>query len=210
MERFEQLPFEPLPFEQLQELWRNQPPPLARVPDAAALTREFHRYGRKRSLINLVKAVVVLWQIVWMLSTLRGDPLALTGAIWIAVAEIVFLILDWRRQMAIAGMNFTEPSLGFVAHAMARLCEDRLRFRRQWALLVCSAAGGINLMNLGSLHGSVSHRIGEHLEGTAMALVAWRLGLWLREKRDRAERRPLIAQLTAMERALKALKEGAA
>ncbi|HMC58608.1 MAG TPA: hypothetical protein VKJ01_05400 [Candidatus Solibacter sp.] len=34
------------------------------------------------------------------------------------------------------------------------------------------------------------------------------LRAWLRDKRVEAERRPLIAQLTAMERALKALKEG--
>ena len=203
MERFEQLPFEQLHFEQLQELWRNQESPPAGGPDAAALTREFHRYGRKRSLINLVKTALVLFQIVWMISRMHGNPLALTGAIWIAVAEIVFLILDWRRQMAIAGMNFTEPSLGFVAHAMARLRDDRPRFRRQWAVLVCSAAGGINLIHLGVLQGSVSYRIGEQLADTALAVVVWRLGLWIREKRDQAERRPLIAQLTAMERALK-------
>jgi hypothetical protein len=210
MERFEQLPFEPPPFEQLQELWRNQPPPPARMPDAAAFTRELHRYARRRNLIYFVKAVVVLFQIVWMISRFRWSPPALTGAIWIAAAEIVFLILDWRRQMAIAGMNFTEPSLGFVAHAMARLREDRPLFRKQCAVLVFSVAGGINLIYLGVLHGTVSHRIGEHVEGTAIAVVAWRLSLWLREKRDRAERRPLIAQLTAMERALKALKEGPA
>jgi len=36
-----------------------------------------------------------------------------------------------------------------------------------------------------------------------VALAAWRLGRWLREKRVEAERRPLIAQLTAMERSLK-------
>jgi hypothetical protein len=205
MERSEQLPFE-----QLQELWRNQQPAPARVPDAAALTRELHRYGRKRSLIYLVKAVLLLLQIVWMIARLRGSPLAMAGAIWIAAAEIVFLILNWRRQMAIAGMNFTEPSLDFVAHAMAKLRGDRPRFRQQCAVLAFSAAGGINLIYLGILHGAVSQRIAEHLAGTAVALVAWRLGLWLREKRDAAERRPLIAQLTAMERALQALKEGIA
>ena len=53
---------------------------------------------------------------------------------------------------------------------------DRPRFRRQCAVLAW------------------------HLAGT---VAAWRLGLWLREKRDRAERRPLLAQLTAMERAFK-------
>ena len=195
--------FEPLPFEELQELWQNQRQPPACVPDGGALTGELKRYGRKRNLINIVKSGLVLCQIVWMLASFRASPLALTGAVWIAVAEIVFVVLDWRRQMAIASMNFTEPSLGFVAHAMARLRGDRPLFRKQWAVLVFSAAGGINLINLGVLHGSVSYRIGQHLEGTAVAIVAWRLGLWLREKRDQAERRPLIAQLTAMERAFK-------
>jgi hypothetical protein len=202
MTGFEELPFEQPRFRQLQELWRNQPPP-AHVPDAAALTRELHRYGRKRSFIFLVKAVLAVFQIVWMIASLGGGPLALTGAIWIGGAEIAFLILDWRRQMAIANMNFTEPSLGFVAHATARLREDRLRFRKQFAVLVFSIAGAINLIYLENLHGTAGHRIAEHLEFTGTMLVAWRLGLWLREKRDRAERRPLIAQLTAMERALK-------
>jgi hypothetical protein len=191
------------PFEELQELWQNQRQPAARVLDGGALTRELKRYGRKRNLINVVKAVLVAAQISWMIARPHGSPLALCGAVWIAAAEIVFLVLDWRRQMAIAGMNFLEPSLGFVDHAVARLREDRPLFRKQWAVLVFSVAGGINLINLGVLHGSVSSRIGEHLADTAMALVVWRLGLWLREKRDRAERRPLIAQLTAMERALK-------
>jgi hypothetical protein len=73
---------------------------------------------------------------------------------------------------------------------------DRPRFHQQCAALAFRAAGGINLIYLGAR--------------TALALVAWRLGLWLREKRDAAERRPPIAQLTAMERALQALKEGVA
>jgi hypothetical protein len=198
------------PFEELQELWQNQRQPAARVLDGGALTRELKRYGRKRNLINIVKAVLVAAQISWMIATLHGSPLALAGAVWIAAAEIVFIVLDWRRHMVIAGMNFPEPSLGFVDHAVARLREDWPLFRKQCAVLVFSVAGGINLIYLGILHGTAGHRIGEHLEGTAMALVAWRLSLWLREKRDRAERRPLIAQLTAMERALKALKEGTA
>ena len=196
------------PFEELQELWQNQRQPAARALDGGALTRELKRYGRKRNLINIVKAVLVGAQISWMFARLRSSPLALGGAVWIAAAEIVFLILDWRRQMAIACMNFLEPSLGFVAHAMARLREDRPLFRKQFAVLVFSVAGGINLIYLGILHGTAGYRIGEHLEGTAMTVVAWRLGAWLRDKRVEAERRPLIAQLTAMERALKALKEG--
>ena len=114
------------------------------------------------------------------------------------------------QRNLIAGMNFTEPSLDFIAHAMARLRGDRPRFRKQCALLAFSAAGGINFIYLGILHGAVSHRIAEHLAGTAAALVAWRLGLWLREKRDAAERRPLLAQPTAIERALQALQEGVA
>ena len=196
------------PFEELQELWQNQRQPAARALDGGALTRELKRYGRKRKLINIVKAVLVAAQISWMITRTHWSPLALGGAVWIAAAEIVFLILDWRRQMAIACMNFLEPSLGFVDHAVARLREDGRLFRKQCAVLVFSAAGGINLIYLGILHGSVTHRVAEHLAGTALVLVAWRVGAWLRDKRVEAERRPLIAQLTAMERALKALKEG--
>ena len=191
------------PFEELQELWQNQEPPAAGVPDGAALTRELRRYGRNRNLINIVKAVLVAGQICYMIARMRGIPLAFAGAVWIAVAEIVFIVLDWRRQWAIAHLDFQVPSLGFVDHAVARLREDERLFRSQYAILVCSVAMGINVIYLGILSGSVAHRIMDHLEFTALALLAWRLGRWLREKRVEAERRPLIAQLTAMERSLK-------
>ena len=191
------------PFEELQQLWQNQRQPEARVPDGIALTRELKRYGRKRNLINIVKAVLVAIQISWIVARLRGSPLALGGAVWIGAAEIVFIVLDWRRQWAVAHLNFPEPSLGFVDHALARLREDARLFRRQFAILVISVVAGINLIDLGTVQGSVSRRIAGHLAGTAVALAAWRLGRWLREKRVEAERRPLIAQLTAMERSLK-------
>jgi len=191
------------PFEELQQLWQNQRQPATRVPDGAAVTRELKIYGRKRNLINIVKTVLVLAQICWMIALMRAIPLALAGALWIGAAEIAFIVLDWRRQWAIAHLNFLEPSLGFVEHAAARLREDGRLFRRQFALVILSVAAGINLIYLGTLRGSMAHRVTGHIEGTAMALAAWRLGVWLREKRVEAERRPLIAQLTAMERALK-------
>ena len=191
------------PFEELQELWQNQPPPATRQPDGTALTRELERYGRKRNLINVVKTVLVLAQISWMIAQFRRTPLALAGALWIAAAEVVFIVLDWRRQWAIAHLNFLEPSLGFVERAVARLREDARLFRKQFSLVVLSIAAGMNLINLGTIHGSVAHRVAGHIESTAVAVLAWRLGAWLREKRVEVERRPLIAQLTALQRAFK-------
>lgn len=189
------------PFEELQALWQKQQPPAARGPDGTALTRELHRYGRRRNLISVVKAVLVSGLVWWMIDRLHRRPLTLAGALWVSAAAVVFLILDWRRQYAIAHLNFTEPSLGFVRHAMAQLREDGELFRKQFQLLVLNAAIGINVIYLGTLGGSASHRIYTHLVGTAVALAAWRLGRWVREKRVEGERRPLLAQLTAMARA---------
>jgi hypothetical protein len=191
------------PFEELQELWQNQQPPAAHVPDGTALARELQRYGRKRNLINIVKSVAVLAQIFWLIARLRGSPPALLGAVWISAAEVVFIVLDWRRQWAIANLNFPEPSLGFVKHATARLREDGRLFRKHFAIVIFNVAAGMNLISLGTLHGSLVHRVTGHIEDTAVVLVAWRVGIWLRAKRVEVERRPLIAQLRAMERAFK-------
>ena len=112
-------------FEELQQLWRQQPERVMPPGDVAALTNAFRRYGRRNDLIYLGKAIVIASLLILLVSLLRHRPLAMFGACLAVFSGVLFLISDWRTQRAIARLNFASPSVEFLRSAIARLEAQR-------------------------------------------------------------------------------------
>jgi hypothetical protein len=192
------------PLEEFQELWQNQSTALL-SPDtgrAAELTAAFRRYGRRQNYINAGRLGVVFFQIIWMLLKGRRTPLSLCGLALVALGESVYLASDWRNQLGIARLNFTEPSLEFLRTTIQRLYDQRDPMRRHFWFLVVTLAGGINLLVLDKPHVTLPGRIAWHLTGCATPFAAYVIGLKIRGMRWRHECLPLIERLRAMERGL--------
>jgi len=191
-----------VPFEELQELWQSQPTALAEpaARRVTELTEAFRRYGRRQNYINVVRLGAVLFQIVWMLKTLR-TPLTLCALALLVLGESVYLFSDWRNQLGIARLNFTGPSLEFVRTAIQRL-RDQRNPQHFW-LLVATVAGGMNLLVLArGQHFTLLERIASHLTACAGPFAAVVLGLKIRGRRWRYECLPLVERLREIERAL--------
>jgi hypothetical protein len=194
-----------VPFEELKELWQNQPVALAE-PDAlraAELTEAFRRYGRRQNYFNIVRLGAVLFQIVWVLLKASRTPLNLGGLSLLVLGESVYLFSDWRNQLGIARLNFTEPSLEFVRTTLKRLFDQRDPMRPHFWMLVVTLAGGMNLLMLtkdGRL--STLERVAYHLTACATPFAAYVLGLKIRGRRWRHDCLPLVERLRDIERAL--------
>jgi hypothetical protein len=193
-----------VPFEELKELWQSQPVALAE-PDAqraAELTAAFRRYGRRQNYINSVRLGSLLVMIVWVLKANR-TPLILSGLSLIVLGVSVYLFSDWRNQLGIARLNFTEPSLEFVRTTLKRLFGQRDPMRPHFWFLVVTLAGGMNLLVLANdARLAPLERVAQHLSACAAPFAMYVLGLRIRGKRWRYECLPLVERLRAIERAL--------
>lgn len=192
------------PFEELQELWQSQATALAE-PDtarAAELTAAFRRYGRRQNYINMFRLGAMLFQIVWVLLKARRTPATLCGLALLVLGESVYLFSDWRNQLGIARLNFTEPSLAFLRTTIQQLYDQRDPMRRHFWFLVVTLAGGINLLVIENERLTQLQRIAWHLAGCATPFAAYILGLKIRGMRWKYECLPLVERLRAIERAL--------
>jgi hypothetical protein len=191
--------------EDLQKLWQSQA--ALAEPDASAraveITDAFRRYGRRQNYINVVRLAAVLFQIGWVLIKARRIPLTLCGLALLVLGESVYLFSDWRNQLGIARLNFTEPSLEFVRTTVRRLLDQRDPMRPHFWFLAVTLTGGMNLLFLaGDGRLTLLERIACHLTACAMPFAAYVLGLQIRGKRWRYECLPLVERLRAIERAL--------
>jgi len=195
-------------FEQLQELWQQQPQPHVARADGRALTRAFARYGRRQDWINLAKIVAIAAIMVWELARLRWSALSLAGvAILVAVAASLVAI-DWRSQRVISRLNFAEPSAAFVRTAIGRLMEQREPFRKYYWPFMLSMVAAMNLMfwsELGSRPTWTEY--GWHFFGCALPFAVYQLGRRFRIRRFEAECRPLVDRLVRMLEALEDFSE---
>jgi len=192
--------------EDLQKLWQGQPTALAEPNEtarAAELTEAFRRYGRRLNYFNMVRLGAVLVQIAAVLHKAYGNPLTFCGLVLLVMGESVYLFSDWRNQLGIARLNFTEPSLDFVRNTIQRLYAQRDPMRQHFWMLVVTLAGGLNLLFLAKDHGlTLSQRIGSHLTATAAPFALYVFGLKARGKRWNYECLPLVERLREIERAL--------
>ena len=184
-------------FEELQQLWQQQPPRALPARDASALRSAFRRYGRRNDLINIGKVLVLAFQLVFLVTQLRHRPMALFGACLADFSAVLFMLSDWRKQRAIARLNFADSSVDFVRTAIARLHEQRNPFRvREFYIAMGGFWVGCNLMfvNLWS-HMTLSRVLVALAFSTATPFAAYFFGRWVRGKRFHNECRPLIDRL---------------
>src|SRR5579862_4178343 len=103
-------------FEELQELWQSQPQP--EPPVLAAQSRgmaaALRRFRRRQSVINGFKLVMMTLMTWFLLSRPGLSVLTVLGEGLLVVGFITAIVNDWRIQSAIARLDFTSPSVGFV------------------------------------------------------------------------------------------------
>jgi hypothetical protein len=192
-------------FEELQQLWQNQPQPEA--PAVAAESRgmaaALRRFRRRQYLINGIKLVVMIWLTWFLVSRLRLSPLTVLGVGLFAAGFLSAIVLDWRIQSAIARLDFTCPSVGFVHTSLERLRDPNAPFRRIGWMCIAQVAASINLMYLSAPgNQTVPSRIASHTAVTLFLVAAFAFGLKLRAKRYAMEYKPLLERLAAMKAAL--------
>ena len=187
-------------FEELQQLWQHQPGRTTPIPDAAALTHAFRRYGRRHDLINFGKVILIACQLIFLVAQLRHRPLALVGACIADSSAILFLVSDWRTQRAIARLNFAAPSMDFLRSAIARLEAQRNPFRsREFYIAMVGVWIGCNVMVASDWpHLPLSGALTSLALTTAAPFAAYALGRWIRGKRFAKECRPLILRLESL------------
>jgi hypothetical protein len=194
-------------FEELQQLWQQQPERAIALLDAAALSSAFRRYGRRHDLINVGKVILIACQLIFLVAQLRHRPLALFGACLADFSAILFLVSDWRTQRAIARLNFAEPSVGFLRTAIARLNAQRNPFRtREFYIAMGGFWIGCNLMFTSHWRQMTLLRAFTGVAfTTATPFAAYAFGRWVRGKRFEKECRPLIDRLESV---LRTIEEG--
>jgi hypothetical protein len=183
-------------FEKLQELWQGQAGPAVSAADTLRLTRSLRDYGRRQNYINTAKALLVAAMMVWWLGRAHVPARAIAGFGLIGLAAAAVVIRDWRTQRAIARLDFSAPSLGFVQAAIHRLMQQRDPCRRIYWPFMASLVAGMNLAL------APTHRWWLRAVASGLPFAAFELGMWVRRRRFDLECRPLLDQLAAMRSAL--------
>ena len=192
-------------FEELQQLWQNQPQPepLAVATESRGIAAALRRFRRRQYVINGIKLAVIVWLAWFMLSRLGVSVPMVLGLVLFLTGFISAMVIDWRIQSAIARLDFTRPSAGFVNATLERLRDPNAPFRRNGWLCIVLVAAGINLMFAGpSATETLPSRIASHTAVTLFPFAAFAFGLKVRAKRYAMEYKPLAERLTAMKAAL--------
>jgi hypothetical protein len=188
-------------FEELQQLWQSQPQPAA--PAVAAESRgmaaALRRFRRRQYVINGIKVVVIVCVAWFLLSRLGLSVHTVLGLGLILAGMTNGLVTDWRIQSAIARLDFTRPSVGFVDATLERLRDPAAPFRRTGWLVIALVAAGINLVFASP---SATETLLSRVASCAAVTLFLALGLKVRAKRYAMEYRPLVERLAAMKAAL--------
>jgi hypothetical protein len=183
-------------FEQLQEIWQRQPRAQVSAVEIATLKSSLRAYGRRQNWINAAKAVIVAAVTLWSLLQARGSARAVEAILMVMAAAAVLLAREWQAQRAIARLDFTVASRGFVRETIERLYAQRSACRRQFAPFMAAIVVAINLVldSKASLWLRAAY--------TGLPFAAFEAGLWVRRKRWEHECRPLVERLRGIEAAL--------
>jgi hypothetical protein len=192
-------------FEELQDLWQNEPQtqPPAVAAESRGMAAALRRFRRRQGVINRIKVVAIV-SITWFLhSQLSVSVLPVLGQGLFLAGMITAIITDWRIQSAVARLDFTRPSVGFVDATLERLRDPNAPFRRTGWLGIALVAAGSNLMFAGpSAAEALPARIVSHTAATLVLFAAFAFGLKVRAKRYAMDDRPLVERLAAMKAAL--------
>src|ERR1700682_6261328 len=110
-------------FEELQQLWQNQPQPEppAVAAESRGMAAALRRFRRRQYVINGIKLVVIVWLPWFFLSRLGVSVLTVFGLGLVLTGMINAMAADWRIQSAIAGLDFTCPSVWLLDATLERL-----------------------------------------------------------------------------------------
>jgi hypothetical protein len=176
-------------FEELQQLWQQQPESAVTRHDAESLATDFHRFGRRQDLINFGKSVLLVVQFIYILAKMRYHPLRMFGATLVDICVVYFMIREWRNQRAVARLNFAASSVDFLQTAIARLRALRNPFKgRDFYILMGGFWVGCNLML------RADNWLGR-VVFSAIALLIYFPAVYLRGKRWDHECGPLVRRL---------------
>jgi hypothetical protein len=187
-------------FDDLQHLWQGQTVAVAERVNAASLTGDFRRFGRRQDLINGGKCVVVAVQVYLTVSRLHSHPVEMFGALLAGFSALYFLLREWRNQRAVAGLDFAAPSADFVRSAIARLNALRNPFQgREFYIMMGGFWLGCTTMIVARWPRLPLWQIVLwHAGLTLLPFAAYRPAVYLRGKRWNLECRPLVERLTGL------------
>ena len=192
-------------FEELQQLWQNQPQPEppAVAAESRGMAAALRRFRRRQYVINGIKLVVIVWLPWFFLSRLGVSVLTVFGLGLVLTGMINAMAADWRIQSAIAGLDFTRPSVGFLDATLERLRDPNAPFRRAGWLGIALVAAGANLMfAVPWATETLPFRIASHTAVTLFPFAAFAFGLKVRAKRYALEYKPLVERLAAIKATL--------
>jgi hypothetical protein len=185
-------------FEELQQLWQNQPRQAVSGFDVRGLTEQLRRFGRQQAWINSLKVVLLVVTFVRMLTRSGEAALGIAGAVLMAIGLSIYLVLDWRNQIGISRLDFSAPSVDFVRQARERLRHQLNPMRRVFWLLVITVGGGLNMLLLAHPGAPLSRVIAGHLVATTLPFAAYVLGQKIRTFRFRRECGAVMERLEAL------------
>jgi hypothetical protein len=194
-----------VPFEELQRLWQNQPQPgpQAVAAESRGMAAALRRFGRRQYVFNGIKLVVIVWLAAFLLSRLGVSVLTVLGVGLFLAGMINPMVSDWRSQSAIARLDFTRPSVGFLDATLERMRDPNAPFRRAGWMGIAMVAAGANLIFAAPwATETMGSRIASHTAVTLVPFAAFAFGLKVRAKRYAMEYKPLLERLAAMKAAL--------
>lgn len=194
-----------VPFEELQQLWQNQPQPEppAVAAESRGMAAALRRFRRRQYFINAGKLVLLFSLMCVFLSRLGISVLTVLGQSLFLAGMIAAIVTDWRIQSAVARLDFTRPSVGFVDSTLERLRDPNAPFRRTGWMVITLVTVGINLMFASqSTPKSLPSRIVSHAAATLILFATFALALQFRAKRYALDYKPLVERLAAIKDAL--------
>jgi hypothetical protein len=195
-------------FEELQQLWQSQPQPEppAVAAESRGMAAALRRFRRRQYAFNGIKLAVIVWLAGFLLSRLGFSVLTVLGLGLLMAGMINPMVTDWRIQSAIARLDFTRPSVGFLDATLERLRDPndpKAPFWRAGWMGIAMIAAGANLIFAAPwATETLSSRIASHTAITVVPFAAFAFGLKVRAKRYAMEYKPLVERLAAMKAAL--------
>jgi hypothetical protein len=188
-------------FEELQQLWQNQPQPEppAMAAESRGMSAALRRFRRRQYVVNGIKLGVIVWLPWFFLSRLGISVLTVLGQGLLVAGIITAMAADWRIQSAIARLDFTRPSVAFLDATLERLRDPNAPFRRAGWMGIAMIAAGANLTFAGP---SETGTLPSQIAVTLLPFAALAFGLKVRAKRYAMEYKPLVERLEAMKAAL--------
>jgi len=188
-----------VPFEELQELWQNQPAPLLSPLDVRGVPEQLRRFGRNQTWINSLKLVLISYMSIRLVAKLHWAPLAISGGVLLFGGLLLYLVLDWRNQIGLSRMDFSAPSVEFVNRAHQRLQQQLNPMRRLFWVFELSIGGGLNLMLISQ---PGPHPPGDYIGAAALPFFAYVVGERIRRFRFRRECGAVLEKVESLLKAM--------